>query len=85
MTACGAATGADRPLTWSGGRWNVSLDTSSYSALCYTVEAWIGGVKAGSFTLEMRGDTAAKSALKRMATPEGSTALTTKSKQKKSR
>ncbi|HEX7346824.1 MAG TPA: HYR domain-containing protein [Candidatus Limnocylindrales bacterium] len=85
VTACGATTGADRPLTWSGGRWNVSLDTSSYAATCYTVEAWIDGLKAGSFNLEMRGDTAAKTAAKRTTVLERSTAPTTKSKPKKSR
>jgi hypothetical protein len=85
LMACGATTGADRPLTWGGGRWNVSLDTSSYAAPCYTVEAWIGGVKAGSFTLEMRGDTGAKTAAKWSTVLERSPAPTTKSKLKKSR
>ncbi|HET8786686.1 MAG TPA: HYR domain-containing protein [Candidatus Limnocylindrales bacterium] len=85
LIVCGATTGADLPLIWSGGRWNVPLDTSSYAAPCYTVAAWIDGLKAGSFTLQMRGDIAAKSALKRATVPEGSTVPITKTKPKKPR
>jgi hypothetical protein len=79
-TACGATTGVDLPLTWSGGRWNVSLDTSRYPSSCYTVGAWIDGLDAGSFTLELRGDAAAKTSAKRTAVPERSSVPTTKSK-----
>ena len=64
LTACGTTWSVDLPLTWSGGRWNVSLDTSTYPASCYTVEAWIAGSKAGSFTLDLRGDPAAKASVK---------------------
>ena len=85
VTRCGGTAGLDLPLTWSGGRWNVSLDTSSYPASCYTIEAWLGDLKAGSFTLELRGEAAAKTTVKRTAVPDRSTAPTTKSKPKRTR
>ena len=85
VTACGRTTGVELPLTWSGGRWNVSLDTSAYPASCYTVDAWVGDRKAGSFTLELRGDAAAKTVVKRTAVPERTTAPTAKSKPTKTR
>jgi len=58
-------TTGDLPLTWSGGRWNVSLDTSSLTASCYTVTATIGDLVAGSFTLELRDGDAVKALPKR--------------------
>jgi hypothetical protein len=85
LSVCGQDAGVDLPLTWSGGRWNVSLDTGAYPASCYSVEAWVDDLNAGSFTLELRGDTAAKTAAKRTAVPQRSTAPTTKSKPSKSR
>jgi hypothetical protein len=85
LSACGGTTAVELPLTWNGGRWNVSLDTSAYPAACYTVEAWVDGSKAGSFTLELRGDTAAKTAAKRTAVVERTTAPTIKSKPTKIR
>ena len=84
LTRCGGTASVGLPLTWSGGRWNVSLDTSSYAASCYTVEAWIDDLKASSFTLELRGDVAAKTTVKRATAPERTTAPTT-SKPKKGR
>jgi hypothetical protein len=85
MTRCGGGAAVDLPLDWGGGRWNVSLDTSGYPASCYTVEAWVGDLKAGSFTLVLRGDAAAKTAVKRTVVPTRTTAPTTKSKPTKSR
>jgi hypothetical protein len=67
LTPCGGGTTINKSLEWSGGRWNVSLDTSSLSASCYTVTASIDGLTAGSFTLELRGDEAAKASPKRSA------------------
>jgi hypothetical protein len=55
LARCGGTTSVDLPLTWSGGRWNVSLDTGGYAAACYTVGAVVDGLAAGSFTLELRG------------------------------
>ena len=85
VTACGRTTGVELPLTWGGGRWNVSLDTGGYAASCYTVEAWVGDQNAGSFTLELRGDAAAKTAVKRPGVPERTPAPSVKSKPTKSR
>jgi hypothetical protein len=70
LARCGGTTSVDLPLTWSGGRWNVSLDTGGYAAACYTVGAVVDGLAAGSFTLELRGsDPVAKPAGKRESTP----------------
>ena len=85
LTACGATAGVTLPLTWSGGRWNVSLDTSGYPSSCYIVDAWIEDLTAGSFTLELRGDVAAKTAAKRTLLPERSTTPPAKSKSTRSR
>jgi hypothetical protein len=85
LTSCGGGGAVDLPLTWSGGRWNVSLDTGTYPASCYTVEAWIGDLKAGSFTLELRGDSATKASAKRTAVKERSIAPTIKSKPTRTR
>jgi hypothetical protein len=52
LTPCGGETASTMALTWSAGRWNVSLDTSMLSADCYTVTASIDGLTAGSFRLE---------------------------------
>ena len=64
LTPCGGGSTMDLPLVWSGGRWNVSLDTSTLAGSCSTVTASIDGIAAGSFTLELRGDEAAKPASK---------------------
>ena len=85
ISSCGGSYPVDLPLTWGGGRWNVSLDTSAYAASCYTVEAWVDGLKAGSFTLDLRGDAAAKTAAKRTTVAERTTTPTTKSKPNKAR
>jgi hypothetical protein len=65
VASCDGGASTDMPLTWSGGRWNVSLDTSALSAACYTVSASIDGLVAGSFTLELRGSEVAKASTKR--------------------
>jgi hypothetical protein len=54
ITGCGEATPtATLPMTWSGGRWNVSLDTAVLAGSCYRVAAWIDGLEAGSFRLDL--------------------------------
>ena len=59
-TPCaGGAVAQDMPMSFSGGRWNASLDTTMLPGACYTVAASIDGLSAGSFRLELRGDTAA--------------------------
>jgi HYR domain-containing protein len=65
LTPCGGGTTSQLPLVWSGGRWGVSLDTSSLTESCYTVTATIGDLVAGSFTLELRDGDAVKALLKK--------------------
>ena len=60
VTPCGGGTGLDLPLTTGGGRWNASLDTSLLVGSCHTVTAWVQGLEAGSFRLELRGAEPAK-------------------------
>jgi hypothetical protein len=60
LTPCGGGTASELPLVWSGGRWSVSVDTSSLTDSCTTVTATINGLVAGSFTLELRDGDAAK-------------------------
>ena len=55
VTPCGGGTALDLPLTTGGGRWNASLDTSLLVGSCHTVTAWVQGLEAGSFRLELRG------------------------------
>lgn len=64
LTPCGGGATVPMPLEWGGGRWNHSLDTSMLGASCYQVGAVINGLNAGSFTLELRGAEAAKTAPK---------------------
>jgi hypothetical protein len=42
-------------LTFGGGRWNASLDTTALVGSCHTVAASINGLQAGTFQLELRG------------------------------
>jgi hypothetical protein len=67
LSPCGGGPTTQFELVRSGGRWNVSLDTTSLAASCYTVTASIDGMTAGSFTLELRGDVAAKASSKKTA------------------
>jgi len=65
LAPCGGGAGGGGvvgplTMTYSGGRWNVSLDTSTLAGACYVGTASIDGVDAGSFRLELRGAEAAK-------------------------
>ena len=81
VTPCGGGMMTSLPLTWSGGRWNVSLDTSSLSASCYTITATINDLVAGSFTLEVRDGEVSKASLKKMSlTPPTATSADRRSK-----
>ena len=60
LTPCGGGEATTFPLSYSGGRWNASLDTNALSGTCYTVVASIDGLAAGSFRLELRGADAVK-------------------------
>ena len=72
VTPCGGGSSAQSmPLVFSGGRWNASLDTSMLAGSCYTVIAWIDGLAAGSFRLEL-GDTTA--AVRQASKPSVTTA-----------
>ena len=63
LTPCGGGPAAlELPMTWNGARWNAALDTSMLPGPCYTVSASIDGLVAGSFRLELRGDTVAAKA-----------------------
>jgi hypothetical protein len=71
VTPCGGGTVVELPLSWGGGRWNVSLDTLPLAGDCHTVGASIDGLPAGSFTLQLRGAEAAKTAPKPSVTSRG--------------
>lgn len=62
LAPCAGTVGAVGPLTmtYGGGRWNVSLDTSTLAGACHVGTVSIDGVDAGSFRLELRGADAAK-------------------------
>ncbi|HEV2951611.1 MAG TPA: HYR domain-containing protein, partial [Actinomycetota bacterium] len=55
VTRCDGGTGPDLALTFGGGRWNASLDTSTLAGSCHTVTAWVDGLRAGTFSLDLRG------------------------------
>lgn len=55
LTPCTGGSATTIGLTYGGGRWDASLDTSSLAGACYTVAASIDGLAAGSFRLELRG------------------------------
>ena len=61
---CGGGDATTVPLTWSGGRWNANLDTSTLGGGCQTVTATIDGLSAGSFQLELRGAEVTKAKVK---------------------
>jgi hypothetical protein len=55
MTPCGGGDAVTMALSFSGGRWNASLDTATLVGACHTVSASINGLQAGAFRLELRG------------------------------
>ena len=55
VTPCGGGDAVTMALSFSGGRWNASLDTAPLVGTCHTVSASINGLQAGSFRLELRG------------------------------
>ena len=55
VTPCSGGPEQSIALSFGGGRWNAGLDTSSLAGSCHTVAAWIDGLEAGSFRLELRG------------------------------
>ena len=60
MTSCGGDSVAqDLTMSFSGGRWNASIDTSTLPGACYTVTATIDGLTAGSFRLDLGANSAA--------------------------
>ncbi|HYH92293.1 MAG TPA: HYR domain-containing protein [Candidatus Saccharimonadales bacterium] len=64
LTPCGAdGPVAIQSLTPGGGRWNASLETSTLSASCYRVAAWIDSLQAGHFVLDLRGADAVKTGI----------------------
>jgi hypothetical protein len=55
VTPCGGGEAVTMALSFSGGRWNASLDTAALVGACHTVSASINGLQAGAFQLELRG------------------------------
>ena len=55
VTPCGGGAALTMALSFGGGRWNASLDTTALVGSCHTVSASINGLHAGSFQLELRG------------------------------
>lgn len=55
VTPCGGGAAVARSLTFSGGRWAASLDTSDLVGACHVVTASIDGLDAATFRLELRG------------------------------
>ena len=56
VATCAGSNVATLPMTWSGGRWNGALDTSTLAGPgCYTAAASLDGHAAGSFRLDLRG------------------------------
>jgi hypothetical protein len=55
VTPCGGGDAVTIALSFSGGRWNASLDTATLVGACHTVSASINGLQAGAFRLELRG------------------------------
>ena len=77
VTPCDGGTGLDLPLTTGGGRWNASLDTSLLVGSCHTVTAWVQGLQAGSFRLELRGAEPARENTSNAAPTSGETQAST--------
>jgi len=60
MTLCGGDSVAqDLTMSFSGGRWNAAIDTSTLPGACYTVAASIDGLTAGWFRLDLGDNSAA--------------------------
>jgi hypothetical protein len=55
VTPCSGGPAPSIALSFGGGRWNAGLDTSALAGSCHTVAAWIDGLEAGSFRLDLRG------------------------------
>jgi hypothetical protein len=56
VAACDGDTVASIAMSWSGGRWNASVDTSMLGASgCYSATASLDGHVAGSFRIDLRG------------------------------
>jgi HYR domain/Domain of unknown function (DUF3416) len=55
LVPCDGGATMHLPLAFSGDRWGAKLDTSMLTGDCYTVDAWIDGLDAGSFRLDLRG------------------------------
>ena len=80
VTPCTGGTAVTLPLAYGGGRWNVGLDTTALAGSCHTVTAWIDGLQAGSFRLELRGTEPTKARQNRLPLTITATPTTTKTK-----
>ncbi len=73
LVPCEGGAAMHLPLAFSGDRWGAKLDTSMLTGDCYTVDAWIDGLDAGSFRLDLRGGESAAASRNK-----GTTAITGK-------
>jgi HYR domain len=55
VTPCEGGDSVSIVLTPGSERWNASLDTGGLVGSCHNVAAWIDGLEAGAFRLELRG------------------------------
>jgi hypothetical protein len=56
LASCGGAPVSSLPMSWGGGRWNASLDTSSLGGPgCYTATAALDGNVAGTIRIDLKG------------------------------
>lgn len=55
VTPCTGGTPVTSILTYGGGRWSAALDTAALIGSCHTVAAWMNGLEAGAFRLDLRG------------------------------
>jgi hypothetical protein len=65
VTPCNGGSALTMELAQGAGRWNTSIDTASLPGPCHTVAAWIDGLEAGSFRLELRGTEPARTGKRR--------------------
>jgi hypothetical protein len=60
VASCTGGTVATLVLSWSGGRWVANLDTNTMGGPgCYVATASLDGNVAGSFRIDLRGDSTA--------------------------
>jgi hypothetical protein len=64
VTPCTGGTAMTVPLEFGSGRWNAHLNTTILAGSCHVVTAWIDGLEAGSFQLQLTGSEPVKTQAK---------------------